>query len=243
MEGSGGEKRWGFFGVMTVISALFMAGDAYGSGAKAIFYDEGDVSVRAEAPRKLQKKRASHKREQHGSSSSQSYLGISYWIDLMDHHGKFVRTTASRIFRSGDRIKLNLRSNRNGYLYVIGVGSTGTSRVLFPDSEEVANGIKAKVTYAVPFDNNLKFDDSPGEERLLVLLSQRPIRQLGRGGKVPMRETQQLVASAHVPGAKDLVLEEEVPETGAEPATYAVIPVSALGDKGTLTLQIKLKHR
>jgi hypothetical protein len=242
MEVSGVEKRWGLCLVMTMICALFMDGNAYGSGAKAIFFDEGDVSVRAEAPRKSQKKRASHKQEQH-VSSSQSYLGISYWIDLMDHQGKFVRTTASRIFRSGDRIKLNLRSNRNGYLYVIGVGSTGTSRVLFPDSEEVANGIKAKVTYAVPFESNLKFDDSPGEEKLLILLSQRPIPQFARRGEVPTQETKQLVASAHVPGAKDLVLEEEVPETGVEPATYAVIPVSALGGKGTLTLQIKLKHR
>ena len=243
MEVSGVEKRWGLFLVMTVTCALFLGGNAYGSGAKAIFFDEGDVSVRAEAPGKVQKKLASHKQRRRSSSSSQSYLGISYWIDLMDHQGKFVRTTASRVFRSGDRIKLNLRSNRNGYLYVIGVGSTGTSRVLFPDSDEVANGIKAKVTYAVPFDSNLKFDDSPGEERLLILLSQRPIAQLARRGEVPTWETKQLVASAHVPGAKDLVLEEEVPETGVEPATYAVIPVSALGEKGTLTLQIKLKHR
>jgi len=242
MEVSGVEKRWGLFLVMTVVCALFMDGDAYGSGAKAIFPLLLRLSVRAEAPRKSKKKRASHKQERHGSSS-QSYLGISYWIDLMDHQGKLVRTTASRIFRSGDRIKLNLRSNRNGYLYVIGVGSTGTSRVLFPDSEEVANGIKAKVTYAVPFDSNLKFDDSPGEEKLLILLSQSPIPQLARRGEVPTWETKQLVASAHVPGAKDLVLEEEVPETGVEPATYAVIPVSALGEKGTLTLQIKLKHR
>ena len=237
------EKLWTLFLALTVMAALCAGGDAYGAGAKAIFYDEGDVSVRAEAPGKVKTKRASHKQEQRSSSSSPSYLGISYWIDLMDHRGKFVRTTASRVFRSGDRIRLNLRSNRNGYLYVIGVGSSGASRVLFPDSAYVANGIKAKVTYAVPFDSILKFDDSPGEEKLLILLSQRPLPQLFRGNKVPLQETQQLVALAHVPGAKDLVLVEEVPESAVEPATYAVIPVTALGENGFLTLQIKLKHR
>ena len=229
--------------VLAVAPAFFLAGDAYGSGAKAIFYDEGDVSVRAEAPVKAQKKRASHKREQRAPYNAQSYLGISYWIDLIDHQGKSVRTTTSRVFRSGDRIRLNLRSNRNGYLYVIGVGSSGASHVLFPDSPDLANGIKAKTTYAVPFESNLKFDHIPGEEKLLILLSQKPVPRLARGGKLPRQETEQLVAAAHVPGAKDLVLEEEVPETAGEPASYAVMPVSALGDEGTLTLQIKLKHK
>lgn len=242
MKSSGGTKLWVMF-LVSALLAVSWGGGAHGAGAKAIFFDEGDVSIRAEAPAKGQKKRASHRQGQGGSSSSQGYLGISYWIELMDQRGEFVRTTASRVFRSGDRIKLNLRSSRNGYLYVIGVGPSGTSRVLFPDSEEVANGIKAKVTYAVPFGKNLKFDATPGEEKLLVLLSQRRLPQLVRGGKVPLQETQQLVASAHVPGSKDLVLEEEVPESAVEPASYAVVPVSALGDKGILTLQIKLKHR
>ena len=227
---------------LLLLCAVLGGGDAYGSGAKALFYDEGDVSVRTEAPRKVQDQRAKQKKEQR--PRSESYLGLSYWIDLVDHQGKYLRTTTSRVFRSGDRIKLNLRSNRNGYLYVIGLGSSGTSRVLFPDRDDVANGIKAKTTYAVPFSTNLKFDDTPGEEKLLVLLSQKPIPQLRQGQKVlPMQETRELMASADMPGAKDLVLEEEVTEAGVEPARYAVIPVSALGDKGTLALQIKLKHR
>lgn len=235
-------KDSGFFGFLVLLCALLLGGNAHGSGAKAIFYDEGEVSLAAEASVKAPGK--SPKRKKSGASSSApGYLGISYWIDLLDRDGKSVRTTASRVFKSGDRIRLNLRSNRSGYLYVIGLGSSGASRVLFPDSEAVANGIKARVTYAVPFQRNLKFDHTPGEERLLVLLSRKPIPQLRKGGQVPGRETRLLVASAHVPGAKDLVLEEEVPESAVEPASYAVIPVSALGEEGTLTLQIKLKHR
>lgn len=230
-------------GLLLLLCAVSGGGAAYGSGAKALFYDEGDVSVRTQAPAKAQNKRATQKKEQR--PRSESYLGLSYWIDLLDQRGKYVRTTTSRVFRSGDRIKLNLRSNRNGYLYVVGLGSSGTSRVLFPDSEDVANGIKAKTTYAVPFSTNLKFDDHPGEEKLLVLLSQRPLPQMRQGGQrvLPVQETRELMASAEMSGSKDLVLEEEVPETAIEPARYAVVPVSALGDRGVLTLHINLKHR
>jgi hypothetical protein len=230
-------------GLLLLLCAVLGGGDAYGLGAKALFYDEGDVTLRTQAPAKAQAKRATQKKEQR--PASESYLGLSYWIDLLDHQGRYVRTTTSRVFRSGDRIKLNLRSNRNGYLYVIGLGSSGTSRLLFPDREDVANGIKAKTTYAVPFGTNLKFDDTPGEEKLLVLLSQKPIPQMRQGGErvLPVQETKELMVSAHMSGSKDLVLEEEVPESAIEPARYAVIPVAALGEKGTLALQIKLKHR
>lgn len=234
-------------GFLVIFLALIFSATSgeyvFASGAKALFYDEGDVSVRTASDKVPQKKKkaVAQKKE---AAQSESYLGLSYWVDLIDRQGNSVRTTTSRVFQSGDRIKLNLKSNRNGYLYVVGVGSSGSSRVLFPNAEGVANGIKAKVTYAVPFDTNLKFDDTPGEEKLLVLLSERPIPQIVPGQKnIPTNETKLLVASAHVPGSKDLVLEEEVPESAIEPASFAVVPVSALGGKGTLTLQIKLKHK
>lgn len=224
--------------LLTMLLAGIYATDASASGAKALFYDEGDVSVQTST--KTKKKPAQKKKNK---ETAQNYLGISYWVDLVEPDGKVSRTTASRTFRSGDRIKLNLQANRNGYLYVVGVGSSGASRVLFPNAEGVANGIKAKITYAVPFDSSLKFDNLPGEETLLVMLSEKPMPELAPGTKsIPEQETRQMLADAHVPGAKDLVIEEEVGEAAPLPASYAVAPVQALGKKKVLTLQIKLKH-
>ena len=226
--------------VMMSIFCFLPVNYASASGAKAAFFDDGDVSIPTTAAKAQKKKAATTQKNENVGPT----LGISYWVDLIDRNGKEVRTTTSRVFQSGDRIKLNIQSNRNGYLYVIGLGSSGSSRVLFPNAEGVANGIKARVTYAVPFDTNMKFDNTPGEEKLLVLLAKRPIPEIIPGKKsLPVQETRQLVADAHVPGAKDLILDEEVPESAPEPASYAVVPASALGDKGTLSLMITLKHR
>ena len=43
-------------------------------------------------------------------------MGISYWIELLDVNGNLSRVSPKRTFQSGDRIKLNIESNRNGYL-------------------------------------------------------------------------------------------------------------------------------
>jgi hypothetical protein len=49
------------------------------------------------------------------------------------------------------------------------------------------------------------------------------------------------MAVANAKGAKDLVMETD--NSSAQPASYAVAPMSQLGDSGMITLQIKLKHQ
>lgn len=212
------------------------------SGAKALFHDEGS-SFSAKAPAAPP---AAQKNRPAPASQQPEYLGIAYWIELVGEDGKTIRTTTSRVFQSGDRIKLIVQPNRNGYLYVLGLGTTGTSRVLFPNSAATSNQVMARETYNVPFNTSMKFDSNPGEESLLVLLSPNQISEL-RPGQVnlPGPDTQRVQAYAQnqIQGSKDLVLAEEDGEASASPATYAVVPVSALGREGSLTLFIKLKHR
>lgn len=228
---------------LVVICGTSAKGNDEPTGAKALFHDEGNVSVRTSAEKSTPKKSTAPAKKKDASAPAESYLGVSYWIDLIDSTGKASRTTTSRVFQSGDRIKLNVQSNTNGFLYVVGVGSSGTSRVLFPNSPEVANGIKAKVTYAVPFNNMMKFDDTPGEEQLMVLLSDQPLPQFAAGQKtLPAKETNQMVAASYN-GSKDLVLEDDDSSSNAVPASYAVMPVSKSGEKAPLSLLIKLKHK
>lgn len=212
------------------------------TGAKSIFHDDSSSF----SPKAVTAAPAAEKGRTAGASQQKRYLGVAYWIELVGEDGKTVRTTTSRVFQSGDRIKLIVQPNDNGYLYVLGLGTTGTSRVLFPNSAATSNQVKARETYNVPFNTSMKFDANPGEETLLVLLAPRPISALKPGQvDLPGPDTQRVQAYAQnqVQGSKDLVLEEEDSVASASPASYAVVPISALSQEGSLTLFIKLKHR
>jgi len=113
----------------------------------------------------------------------------------------------------------------------------------------------------VPQGGTIRFDDTVGEETLILMLSPQPITDVlpGAGGgqayapppSAPtapatatgftQEETNRFMMAANAKGAKDLVLETD--STSAQPASYAVAPISSLGDSGMITLQIKLKHR
>jgi len=56
----------------------------------------------------------------------------SFWIELTGRDGSKQRVTTDRVFRSGERIKLFFTANRAGYLYLLNIGSSGRSRMLYP---------------------------------------------------------------------------------------------------------------
>lgn len=212
------------------------------NGAKAIFFSgEGPTVVTSSAKESTVK---SNTTNQASGTSTEQFMGISYWIDLFDTNGNLTRVSPTRTFTSGDRIKLNIQSNRNGYLYVLNIGSSGDSHVLFPNPGVNSNLITAGLPYSVPFKTYMRFDNNPGEELLLIMLSPRPLGNLAPTqpayGPLDNQQTDQVIQTARATGAKDIILEDDT--TGPAPATYVVAPVSSLDSK-VITMQVKLKHR
>ena len=191
------------------------------------------------------------------------YMGVSYWIELTGLDGSKQRVTTDRVFRSGERIKLFFTTNRAGYLYLLNIGSSGRSRMLYPHARmrPEENYIQANTAVEVPQGGAIRFDDTVGEETLILMLSPQPMKDVlptaggGQASAPPPsapsasaaapgftpEETNRFMTVANAKGAKDLVLETD--STSAQPASYAVAPISSLGDSGMITLQIKLKHR
>jgi hypothetical protein len=222
--------------IAVVVGLLPRSG--YGQeGAKSIFYSSSGATVQTQpAPTKRAPGAA--------KASSDQYIGLTYWIELVSRDGQRRRVTTDHAFRSGDRFKLHLQSNRAGYLTVVNVGSTGRTTMLFPPSSSspASNAIRARETYAVPPDEFIRFDDNPGEETLLVMLSPRPMAgmmdQSGTSvGSASSEDLGRLVAK----GSKDLLL--EVDTTSREPASYAVTPLPSLREGTIMTLRIKLTHQ
>ena len=178
------------------------------------------------------------------TQKTQTSLGLSYWIELASADGgPGTQVTERHVFRSGDRIRLHFRSNANGNIALIQLGSSGTSQVLFPDSgtNPASAVLIADQDKILPNDNAwFRFDQKPGTERLVVLFARdrQELSTLPLRSQMNENETKGLVETVrHVQGSKDLVIETET-KTSGEVGTYGV---NVSGKP--VVLEIVLEHR
>ena len=190
-------------------------------------------------------------------------LGLRYTI-LKKAGDAQAEVSTDAVFHAGDRIRLAVEANDDGYLYVVNRGSSGTWKLLFP-SPEIKNGdnrIQRRVRYEVPSGYTFTFDEQAGEEKLFIVLSREPepdleslIYSLGQKGGTPagVKKPKVLVASAafgdEVIGrlrntyARDLIVEKVDDEQAGpktEKAVYAVNPTGSADSR--VVADVGLKH-
>jgi len=131
--------------------------------------------------------------------------GLRYWIE-MKRNGTMQRVTNKTQFKSGDSIRFHVRSNINGYAYILlSSGSRGEQSVLFPDAATgEPNRLESGREYILPQGGALTFDENPGTEKLTLLLSRTPIDAQTYLAKPAAEKEITLIASAQE-GSKDLV--------------------------------------
>ncbi|MBI2884215.1 MAG: DUF4384 domain-containing protein [Candidatus Methylomirabilis oxyfera] len=234
--------------VVVAWTVAFMVQSALAqSGAKAIYYSESGPTVTTQPTSRGRTSVPKKSGSQVANKQQREYMGLTYWIELIGTEGQKKRVTTDYTFRSGDRIKLHVQSNRDGYLYLVNLGSTGRSHMLFPyQGMAQGNTVKANVEYEVPYTEHILFDQSPGEETLLVMLSSTPMGEILQPGDIrpaslSTEDTARLLANVKEKGAKDLILETDT--TSTRPASYAVAPLASLKAGGMMTLHVKLKHQ
>ena len=236
--------------ILSLAGLPVLAQDEPPKGAKEMFFDpqQGSTDVsrpRTDVPSHAPKFDAAGRRIPHSTSSAkQTALGLSYWIELADASGNPMGpVTDEHTFRSGDRIRLHFRSNSDGHVLLVQLGSSGTSSVLFPDPARglVQNRLHALEDHVLPSPARwFKFDRNAGTETLLVLFA-RTQAELDKSfpthTTMDAEETGTLLELVNdAPGRKDLVIENETREP-AEVGTYAV---SVAGKP--IILQVVLKH-
>ncbi len=129
--------------------------------------------------------------------------GLQYWINL-NRDGKTMKVTNKFNFKTGDRIKFHVKSNINGFAYIIlKSGSRGEQSVLFPDrSNNEDNHVVRGKEYILPNEGCLTFDENPGLEKVSLVLSRTPLdakAYLNHSDAAPT-----LIASTSS-GSKDLI--------------------------------------
>jgi hypothetical protein len=93
-----------------------------------------------------------------------------------------VSVSPDRIFRTGERFRVRLYSQREGCFYVVLRGSSGEVKILYPSAGTPLelNSVGYYESRTVPDDAWFRFDDAPGMEDLYVVWSDGSLPALDR---------------------------------------------------------------
>jgi hypothetical protein len=173
-----------FKGLAATVSAslICMAAIAQtGTGAKELFWGpDGPILVQLgdrnpDNPSGLGDR--SGTKPPKGVRRGSTNAGLQVWVNLVDSMGNARRVSpASYVFRSGDKIEIEFKTNTAGYLYVVNLGTSGVTRPLFPHSANQDNFVDAWTDARLP--QRIVFDSTPGVEQIAVVLSRVPRRDV-----------------------------------------------------------------
>ena len=111
-------------------------------------------------------------------------IGLGYTIFMRDPSGRAIRVEPTRDFHNGDRIRLALEPNVDGYLYIFNSENGAPAQMIFPDVRLGGgeNWIEAHVPIEVPSSEEaeerfrwFEFFGDPGTERIYVVVTREPL--------------------------------------------------------------------
>ena len=117
-------------------------------------------------------------------------IALGYTIFMRDMNGRAVRVDPTREFHNGDRIRISLEPNVDGYVYVFHTENDGPPEMIYPDArlEGGENWIEAHVPIEIPStleaDERLRwfqFYGNAGTERLYVVVTREPLAEVPYG--------------------------------------------------------------
>jgi hypothetical protein len=105
------------------------------------------------------------------------YTSLEYKILLLrgpDDKGSYVDPKTHR-FKMGDRIRVTVRPLTKSHIYIYHVGASGEGRFLVPKPEEEPRLFQPKQLISLPEDGYFEFVPPPGDEKLFVVATARPV--------------------------------------------------------------------
>ncbi len=111
-------------------------------------------------------------------------IGLGLTLFTRDSNGQSVRADSARVFRSGDRVRVLLETNTDGYLYIFNTTYGGQPVMIYPSAEldEGGNYIQSHVPFEIPSSSASQerlrwftFDTHAGTERLFFVFTRGPL--------------------------------------------------------------------
>jgi hypothetical protein len=121
------------------------------------------------------------------SRKSQTAIGLGYTIFMRDPSGRGIRVESTHEFRNGDRIRLALEPNVDGYLYIFDSEDGGAPKMIYPDPrlDGGDNWIEAHVPIEVPSSEEseerlrwFEFYGQPGGDRISIVVTREPLQSV-----------------------------------------------------------------
>ena len=118
-------------------------------------------------------------------------IGLGMTLFMRDSNGLAVRVDPDHVFRKGDRVRILLETNSDGYLYIFNTTDAGPATLIYPDVslDEAGNYLQAHVPFEIPSSLSAEerlrwfaFDDVAGTERLFFVFTREPL------GGVPIED-------------------------------------------------------
>src|SRR5215207_10128399 len=112
-------------------------------------------------------------------------MGLGMTLFMRDSNGLAVRTDPARVFQKGDRVRVLLETNTDGYLYIFNTTNDGPPVMIYPhsDLDEAGNYLQAHVPFEIPTslaaEEKLRwfaFDEVAGTERLFFVFTREPLK-------------------------------------------------------------------
>ena len=111
-------------------------------------------------------------------------LGLGVTLFMRDSNGLAVRVDPDHVFGKGDRVRVLLETNTDGYLYIFNTTNDGPATMIYPDADldEAGNYLQAHVPFEIPgsgaAEERLRwfaFDEASGTERLFFVFTREPL--------------------------------------------------------------------
>ncbi|HEY0366786.1 MAG TPA: DUF4384 domain-containing protein [Pyrinomonadaceae bacterium] len=111
-------------------------------------------------------------------------IGLGVTLFMRDSNGSAVRVDPEHVFRQGDRVRVLLETNTDGYLYIFNTTDAGSATMIYPDAQldDAGNYLQAHVPFEIPSsasaDERLRwfaFDQVAGTERLFFVFTREPL--------------------------------------------------------------------
>jgi hypothetical protein len=183
-----------------LISTILIAGTATlaqddgNDGARDIFLSTRPESSSSSNSSKNTVKNGNKSRHSNNlRSNKKTSIGLGYTLYIRGSEGRPERVAPEREFKTGDRVRIMLEPNVEGYLYVFHTENNSEPQMLFPDARLSGgkNSIKAHVPYEVPlsFDQDsdnqwFVFEGEPATERLYIVVSRKPLSGVPIGNEL-----------------------------------------------------------
>lgn len=112
-------------------------------------------------------------------------MGLGLTLFMRDSNGLAVRTDPGHVFHKGDRVRVLLETNADGFLYIFNTTNDGPPVMIYPTPEldDAGNYMQAHVPFEIPSSLSTQerlrwfaFDENAGDEHLYFVFTREPLK-------------------------------------------------------------------